>query len=82
MLRAVTPHMEAVRNTLLVKQARGVFGTEVFETVIPRAVRLAEAPSHGKSIFHYEPNGKAATAYGALADEVIRRGEVRARVAS
>jgi chromosome partitioning protein len=64
------------------RQARGVFGSEVFETVIPRAVRLAEAPSHGKSIFHYEPNGRAAAAYAALADEVVRRGQFRARAAS
>ncbi len=54
-------------------QARSVFGAEVFDTVIPRAVRLAEAPSHGKSIFEYEPTSKAAVAYMALAGELARR---------
>lgn len=54
-------------------QARSVLGAEVFETVIPRAVRLAEAPSHGKTIFGYDPTSKAAQAYSALAAEVVRR---------
>jgi chromosome partitioning protein len=55
------------------QQARSVFGKEVFETVIPRAVRLAEAPSHGKSIFAYDASSKAAASYAALAHEVVRR---------
>jgi chromosome partitioning protein len=54
-------------------QAREVFGGEVFETVVPRAVRLAEAPSHGKTIFAYDPTSKAAVAYGTLAGELARR---------
>lgn len=54
-------------------QARAVFGTEVFQTVIPRSVRLAESPSYGKSIFHYEPNGRGAQAYAALATELVAR---------
>ena len=52
-------------------QARAVFGDEVFKAVIPRSVRLAESPSYGKSIFHYEPSGKGGQAYTALAAEVI-----------
>jgi chromosome partitioning protein len=56
-------------------QARAVFGHEVFRAVIPRSVRLAEAPSHGRSIFQYDPNGRAACAYRALADELIERVE-------
>jgi chromosome partitioning protein len=55
------------------QQARSVFGAEVFETVIPRAVRLAEAPSFGKTIFAYEPTSKAAVAYTTLAGELARR---------
>jgi chromosome partitioning protein len=55
------------------QQARSVFGGEVFDTVIPRAVRLAEAPSYGKSIFAYEPTSKAAVAYTQLAGELARR---------
>ena len=50
-----------------------MFGAEVFETVIPRAVRLAEAPSFGKTIFAYEPTSKAAVAYTTLAGELARR---------
>lgn len=47
------------------------FPNNIFRSVIPRTVRLAEAPSFGKSIFHYEPNGKGAKAYGRLAREVL-----------
>lgn len=54
-------------------QARAVFGDEVFRSVIPRSVRLAEAPSHGKSIFHYEPTGRGAQAYSALSAELMVR---------
>jgi chromosome partitioning protein len=43
--------------------------------VIPRTVRLAEAPSHGKTIFHYEPSGKGAKAYERLAKELIMGNE-------
>lgn len=45
----------------------------VFETVIPRNVRLAEAPSYGQPIFSYAPTSHGALAYGALAEEVIAR---------
>jgi chromosome partitioning protein len=51
---------------------------QAFDTVIPRAVRLSEAPSHGQSIFRYEPNGRAAKAYDALAAELLSRVEVPA----
>ncbi len=47
------------------------FPNNIFRSVIPRTVRLAEAPSFGKSIFHYEPNGKAAKAYERLARELL-----------
>jgi chromosome partitioning protein len=46
---------------------------KVFETVIPRTVRLSEAPSFGKPIFAYDPHGPGATAYRGLAKEVIAR---------
>lgn len=45
----------------------------LMETVIPRNVRLSEAPSHGKSIIHYDVKSKGAEAYLALAKEVILR---------
>jgi chromosome partitioning protein len=54
------------------EEVRGHFN-QTFETVIPRAVRLSEAPSHGQSIFNYDPNGRAAAAYNALADELLER---------
>ncbi len=47
------------------------FPNNIFRSVIPRTVRLAEAPSFGKSIFHYEPSGKGARAYERLLREVL-----------
>ena len=46
------------------------FPNTIFRSVIPRTVRLAEAPSFGKSIFHYEPSGKGAHAYERLVREI------------
>jgi chromosome partitioning protein len=57
----------------VVAEVREHFAERVYETVIPRSVRLSEAPSFGKSILEYDPNGPAATAYRALAREFIRR---------
>jgi chromosome partitioning protein len=55
-------------------EVRKYFGDRVFNTVIPRSVRLAEAPSHGKPIASYDPGSRGAHAYQALAQEVIARG--------
>ena len=52
---------------------RAHFGDLVFRAVIPRTVRLAEAPSHGLPIFAYAPASSGAAAYTALAEEVIER---------
>lgn len=49
------------------------FGDRVFDTIIPRSVRLAEAPSYGKSIHDYDKFSKGAFAYKNLAKEVIKR---------
>ena len=54
------------------------FPRETFNTVIPRAVSVAEAPSHGQSIFRYSPGSRAATAYRRLAVELTERVGVRA----
>ena len=52
---------------------RAHFGELVFETVVPRNVRLAEAPSHGESIFTFAPTSQGAIAYRAVAEEVLLR---------
>lgn len=49
------------------------FGEQVFRTVVPRNVRLAEAPSHGVSIMQYDRTSRGALAYLALAGEILRR---------
>ncbi|MEN1928827.1 AAA family ATPase [Luteimonas sp. MJ204] len=49
------------------------FGDRVFRTIVPRNVRLAEAPSHGQSIVGYDRASRGAIAYLGLAGEVIRR---------
>jgi chromosome partitioning protein len=57
----------------VVAEVRQHFGERVYQTVIPRSVRLSEAPSFGKSILEYAPSGSAAEAYRALAREFIHR---------
>jgi chromosome partitioning protein len=54
-------------------EARRHLGEIVFETVVPRSVRLSEAPSHGLSIQRYSPDSTGAVAYAALATEIRRR---------
>jgi chromosome partitioning protein len=51
---------------------RQFFGSEVFHTVIPRSIRLAEAPSYGQPILIYDPRSRAAESYIQLAKEVLR----------
>ena len=64
-------------RTQLSKQVReeveDYFGKKVFKTIIPRNVRLAEAPSHGLAISDYDKASKGAKAYEALAAEVLKR---------
>ncbi len=57
----------------VVAEVREHFAERVYETVIPRSVRLSEAPSFGKSILEYASSGPAAQAYRALAREFIQR---------
>jgi chromosome partitioning protein len=54
-------------------EVREHFGEKVFETVIPRTTRLAEAPSHGQPIIHYDKYSVGAAAYEVLAQEVLER---------
>ncbi len=54
------------------------FPGKIFRSVIPRSIRLAEAPSFGKSILHYDPESKAAKSYERLAREFMAREDVHA----
>lgn len=56
---------------------REFFGSEVFKTVIPRSIRLAEAPSHGQPILLYDPASKGSEAYIQLAREVLAHGQTQ-----
>jgi chromosome partitioning protein len=66
------------------EDAKEYFGPKVFETMIPRNVRLAEAPSFGKPILLYDVASVGAKSYMALAQELLRREQrskaLRARV--
>jgi len=69
--------MVDTRNALsgqVISEVKKHFGQLVFETFIPRNVRLAEAPSYGKTIFEHNKWSKGARAYKALATEVLQRG--------
>ncbi|MFA6092395.1 MAG: AAA family ATPase [Elusimicrobiota bacterium] len=57
------------------KELQAFMGEKLFKTAVPRSVRLAEAPSHGKSIIQYDPRSRGGQAYLALAGELlVRRG--------
>ncbi len=65
-----------MRNNLaqqVVSEVHKHFGDVVYRTIVPRTVRLGEAPSHGKTIMEYESNGLGATAYRALAKEFLKK---------
>ncbi len=57
----------------VVGEVRNLLGAKVFETVIPRSTRLAEAPSFGQPIIHYDKYSSGAAAYDVLAQEVLAR---------
>ncbi|EKO3593516.1 ParA family protein [Vibrio metschnikovii] len=59
-------------------QLKKYFGNKVYRTVIPRNVRLAEAPSHGKPAMYYDKHSAGSKAYLALAGEMLRREEIPA----
>lgn len=60
-------------SDLVAADARGFFGQTVYETMIPRNIRISEAPSHGKPILLYDFRSPGAQAYVRLAGEVLRR---------
>jgi chromosome partitioning protein len=57
----------------VVQDVRRFFPSRLLHTVIPRTVRLAEAPSYGQTIFEYDPSSRASAAYGAIGVEIARR---------
>jgi chromosome partitioning protein len=70
----ITMHDERTRlATDVERELRGYLGELVFDTVIPRSVRVAEAPSHGRPVLEHAPASPAAIAYRALADELAHR---------
>jgi chromosome partitioning protein len=80
-LAGVLLTMHDARTTLSADVAREVrrhLGDRVFRTVVPRSVRLAEAPSYGRPIVRYSPESRGAQAYRALAQEVVERWTVSA----
>ena len=61
-------------STAVAKDLRDFYGSQVLETVIPRNVRLAEAPSFGQPILLYDPRSRGAASYVQLAKEIIKNG--------
>jgi len=57
----------------VVAEVRRFFPTRIFKSVVPRTVRLAEAPSYGQAITEYDASGRGAQAYRELADELLER---------
>ena len=60
-------------SDLVAADARSFFGARVYETVIPRSIRVSEAPSHGKPVMLYDPKSAGAQAYARLAQEFSAR---------
>jgi chromosome partitioning protein len=65
-------------SDLVAADARSFFGAKVYDTVIPRNVRVSEAPSHGMPVVSYDPRSAGALAYGQLAAEIQARGSAPA----
>ncbi|WP_256645830.1 ParA family protein [Thermomonas paludicola] len=81
-IEGVLRTMFDVRNNLanaVSAELTNHFGELVFRTIIPRNVRLAEAPSHGQSIIGYDKSSRGSVAYLGLAGEVLRRQRERAQ---
>lgn len=68
-------------SDLVAADVRDFFGDKVYETVIPRNVRVSEAPSHGKPVLLYDIKSTGAQAYIHLAGEILKRERVRQSVA-
>lgn len=76
----LTMHDERTRIARqVVEEVRGYFGDTVSPTIVPRNVRLTEAPSHGLPIALYDPKSRGALAYQSIAKEIIEYGKTRTR---
>jgi chromosome partitioning protein len=60
-------------SDLVAEDVRGFFGKKVYETVIPRNIRISEAPSHGKPVLLYDLKSPGSQAYIRLAAELVGR---------
>jgi len=60
----------------VVEEVATYFPSQLYNTVIPRTIRIGEAPSHGKTIFEHDPSGTGSIAYGNAADEFLTRHSV------
>ncbi len=83
-LAGVLLTMYDARTTLsadVAAEVRRHLGDRVYETIVPRSVRLAEAPSYGRPIARYSPESRGAQAYQALAREIAARSESATRAA-
>lgn len=84
-IQGVVLTMYDKRNSLsdaVASDVRAFFGEQVYETVIPRNVRISEAPSHGKPVLLYDLKCPGSRAYMMLASEVLRREAVKASQAA
>jgi chromosome partitioning protein len=75
-VKGVVMTMYDARTTLaadVTAEVRRHLGADVFDTIVPRSVRLAEAPSYGRPVALYSPESRGASAYRNLATEVLRR---------
>jgi len=82
-IRGVLLTMHDGRTNLandVVREVRRYFPDKVFSTIIPRNVRLAEAPSYGQPISIYAPSSAGAEAYAALAQEILVKDGVEVQV--
>ena len=70
---AMSASTVAVQGGDVVAEVRNHLGDQVFQSIIPRSVRLAEAPSYGIPVSLYAPDSSAAKAYSALAREVLEQ---------
>ncbi len=70
----ITMHDERTRLAIDVeRELREHFGELVYETVIPRSVKLAESPSYGEPVIAHAPASRGAVAYARLAEEIVAR---------